>query len=85
MKIETKANIGDIIFYLTDNRVHSARVQVIKIIIEEKVNTTTGGLERTIIQYHEYKTCHGVFWSGDIFLSKRELAESLIGDEEDKE
>lgn len=87
MNITTKANVGELVYYLNDNRVHSANVLSIKIVVnqcdKEKKNFVATkeqqqfwkrfGNSETI-----YSTCHGEWDENRIFLSHKELVESLL-------
>lgn len=77
MVIETRANIGDLIYYMYDNRVCSSHVRRICIeitdVIESKSNTR--------VIHCEYITHHGTYEEEKIFLSKRSLVESLMDEE----
>ena len=67
MKLDVKANIGDLIYYLQENGVHSAPVLKIKITVDN---------EQTQILY---ETCHNKgLHEVNVFNSRKELAYSLL-------
>ena len=76
MTIETKADLGQMIYYLNDNRVHFAPVKRITFSI---LRQGYGESEnKKPISLTEYETCHGKFLEENVFLSRKELAESLM-------
>lgn len=72
MKIETKASVGETIYYLCDNRLHSAPVQTITVNVSKK-----DILSKEIEVDIRYHTCHGQYQESKVFLTKRQLAEDL--------
>ena len=82
MEISTKASIGDTIYYLHDNRLHSADVHAVrvcqysgKIPIGDKGYRFPITVEDVGIWYY---TVHGMFSEDKVFLSKKDLANDLM-------
>ncbi len=71
MKIETKYNIGDELFYMKDNKIHHSYVWAVK--YEE---TMIGAGQRvTTIIYNINSS--GDYKENELFLTKEELIKSL--------
>ena len=73
MKIETKFSIGDVIYYIRDNKVHKDTVNKIEIVIEKKGVGKIGiNALYSVGAYGEYRR-----YEKEIFANKEELLESL--------
>lgn len=77
--------VGDLVFYLKDNKLHSAPVFSIKRVETDSENermAITNDQRHTFIPFGKagvyYATCHGVFTEDKIFTSKKELADFII-------
>lgn len=75
--------VGDLVFYLKDNKLHSAPVFSINRVETDPENerlAITDCQKRTFIPFGNagtyYATCHGVFT--EVFLSRNELADFII-------
>ena len=73
-----KFQLGQLVWYLRDNKVHSAKVLARLCSESEKDNSASDSpwmaFGRTRV---EYSTCHGVINESQCFASKQELLESL--------
>lgn len=74
-----EAYVGDLVYYILDNKVHSAPI-LSKMIVEcSGVNACTKEQQETFEPFGEacikYATCHGVFTQ--VYFSKQGLLESL--------
>lgn len=77
MKIETKYNIGDAVWVITNNKVHHIRIDAIEVSIGKATTNEDG-----VLSISEYKTSYSVGWGNwhkesDIFPTKEELLKSL--------
>ena len=73
-----KYNLDQTIYYLKDNKLHSAPVRS-RILVENGTSYAMPFGESRI----EYATVHGVFSEDEVFASKRELVRNLIGEEDE--
>lgn len=74
MDIKTKANIDDIIYFMSENKVTTSVVRYIKIEVKD-TQTEFGPRQMTDITYH---TSHGhKIQEEETFLTKQALLESL--------
>lgn len=85
MKMELKAGLGETIYYLKDNRIHSAEIHGIRVCkISGKISFINKGLYAHPIASEDegiyYYTCHGEFHEDQVFLSKEALAERYVAD-----
>lgn len=82
-----KFALNQTIFYLRDNRVHSAPVMARHLVENSKPDgfSCTSEQDKLYKPFGEagisYSTCHGIIEETEAFASRRELAESLIGEE----
>ena len=85
MEIKTKADIGTTIYYLHENRVHSAPVLSIKLVAnqkdaEEKAHTD---VQKDIYLHFGtagvwYRTVHGIYPENQIFLTREALGTAIV-------
>ena len=77
MKIETKANVGDTVFYIFHNKVCSSDVQYVNIHIS---NEKRGAMAVEAIKVEvKYKVCHSDnVLESNIYTSKEELAQAVL-------
>lgn len=83
MKLETKANVGDVVFYIRDNVVCSAPVRAIQVrVAEDDFSPIKKGSSYDPFDVKSigiiYFTCHGRIREQELFTSKEELAEAII-------
>ena len=80
MNIETY-NIGDLIYYIKENKVHSADILSIKVVVNSGINVCTKEQHDLFERFGKdcimYATCHGEFPHDEVYLSKEELLNSL--------
>jgi hypothetical protein len=75
-------NVGDLVYYMLHNKVHSAEI-ISKLTIEttESINACTEQQKQLFEPFGEacvkYATCHGILEEVSIFPSKEKLLESL--------
>ena len=74
MEIITKANIGDEIFFLADNKVKTSTVRYIEIKITE--DATQFGYKETITTVY-YTSHSNKLYQNEIFPTKQALLDSL--------
>lgn len=91
MEIKTKADIGETIHYIDENRPHSAPVISIKIVVNEKdAEEKACTMEQKEIWLHFggtgiwYKTIHGVYHESQIYLTREDLGEAIANGTFDK-
>ena len=78
MDIKTKASVGDTIYYIQNNKLHSADVIKIHINVEGPGAGTMDVHDHVSIGY---QTCHNEFINEtEVGLSKQELANIIIGE-----
>lgn len=84
MNLETKANPGDLVYYIRDNKVCSAPVRAIQIRVAEdnfsavkKGNNNYDPFDPSSVGII-YFTCHGRIRENELYLSKEELAEAIV-------
>lgn len=81
MEISTKANVGDVIFYLNDNKVKSAPALYIGVHVgKEDVVILNSGTKQLTTKI-TYKTCHGTFEESRVYLSKEDMSKALMDDQ----
>lgn len=77
-----KHELGSLIYYMKDNKVHSAKV-LARTVVENAHNdwTSTNAQKDTFTPFgaagRYYATCHGIFTEDEVFASRDELAKSL--------
>ena len=88
MKIETKFNIGDEVYYLFRNKIISSKISFIRINIalEKEINIIYGieesyfrtdpNVEKMVVSYGNYKY-YKTFSESILFRTKQELINSL--------
>lgn len=76
MKIETKYNIGDKVFFLNHNKVEQSMIQSIEIILTN-VFDTKGTKLFTRISYILCPEFSGTYYENRLFLTKEDLLNSL--------
>lgn len=88
MKIETKFNIGDEVYYLFKNKIISSKISFIKINIalEKEINIIYGieesyfrtdpNVQKMVVSYGNYKY-YKTFSESILFRTKQELINSL--------
>lgn len=74
-------NVGDMIFYLRENRVHSAPI-LSKMVVENQREDIATTEQRELFNRFGpagvfYATCHGTIHGHEAFPSKEELLKSL--------
>ena len=74
MEITTKANIGDEIFFLADNKVKISTIRHIKIEVTDII-TNFGTEDHIVILYHT--SDKSIIYEHNVFLTKQELLDSL--------
>lgn len=74
-----KYHLNQTIYYLKDNKLHSATVRS-RTVVENAESWATPFGESRI----EYATAHGVFSENEVFASRRELVQFLLGENEDE-
>jgi len=84
VEIKTKANIGDNIFYIDDNRPCSAPVISIKVVLNEsdaEKKASTEEQKKIWLAFGsacvEYKTIHGRYFESQIYLTREDLGEAI--------
>lgn len=82
-----KINVDDTIYYLKDNKLHSAPViSILRVETQPDAHLLAQTKEQLAFYMPfgksrvRYSTCHGVFDEQEVFLTKKELAEDLIQD-----
>jgi hypothetical protein len=70
-----KYDVEQLIYYMGNNKVHSAPV-LGRLYVEECVQQIGGSLSDLPNGCH-YKTCHGIFTESEVFGTRQELLESL--------
>ena len=73
MKIETKLDIGDVGYFLTQNKICESTIIEIQIIINNGRNSTIYEIENNPMGSQYMKRIH----EGDIFATKQDLLNSL--------
>lgn len=80
-----KFDLNQVIYYIRDSRVHSARV-LARTLVENAYNdwACTSAQEKLFTPFCKsgeiYATCHGLVPVEEAFASKAELATALIGE-----
>ena len=78
-----KNKIGQIVYYLKDNKIHSAPV-LSRMIVENDSDfmVHTDEQKKFFNRFgknrEKYATCHGEFFENQLFISKEEVVNSLI-------
>ena len=74
--------LNDIIYYIVDNKLHSAKVLSICKVEALQISVHTSEQSATFQPFgpprSRYATVHGVFDEDRVFLSKEDLAKDLI-------
>ena len=73
-----KFELGQVVWYLDDNLVHSAPV-LSRVLFQYKTSSLIPPIFNGLKGYGEeiYATCHGTYSGNKLFASKQELLESL--------
>ena len=76
-----KYELDQIIFYLNQNKLHSAKV-VSRKTVENNINEISNKEQKEFYRFFGpsgtfYRTCHGVFKEEDVFESREKLAEYI--------
>lgn len=76
MIIETQADVGDIVWYITDNMAMSSKVSRIDVAIVNTASDIESVAEPKIII--QYSTTHGKFNPERVFKTREDLANFIL-------
>ena len=79
MEVKTKYSIGDIVWYMEDNRIHKGKVSKINNIITSAVTAKLGWYQKTtynLFNYFSFKPKHE-YQEYELYPTKEELIKSL--------
>ena len=69
-----KFELDQLVYYLLENKLHSAKIQGRKY-----TDVAAEGATTKWVNNIRYVTCHGVFDEKDVFATKEELSKAIIG------